>query len=220
METAYHINHIGTVYNQPGPYGNAALPPNKPQSSPTAMPEDRVTFSKAALVKNGQTPTDSSILSNDQDMSPEEKQVVNDLKRRDAEVKAHESAHMAAGSGIVQGGASFEYQSGPDGKMYAVGGEVQIDVSPENTPEATIQKMQQVRAAALAPAQPSGTDRAVAAQASQIEAQARIDKMLESKEDQEIQEDQGADALRTSASGRHPYAASQSTPGSHIDFMA
>lgn len=214
METTYNINHIDSLYNQPRTFGNAASPPNKSQPSPTAMPEDRVTFSKEALAKNGQKTIGSSILSEDQDISPEEKQVVNDLKRRDTEVKAHETAHMAAGSGIVQGGASYEYQSGPDGKMYAVGGEVQIDVSPGSTPEATIQKMQQVRAAALAPAQPSGTDRAVAAQASQIEAQARIDKMLENKEDQ------GADAPQTSPSDRQPYAASQSIPGSHIDFMA
>jgi hypothetical protein len=65
--------------------------------------------------------------------------------------------------------------------MYAVGGEVKIDISPESTPEATIRKMQQVRKAALAPAQPSSTDRAVAAQATQIEAQARIEKNNEAR---------------------------------------
>lgn len=119
--------------------------------------------------------TEKSIKS-EQDLSNEQRQVVNDLKKRDLEVKAHEQAHMAAGGPVVQGGATYQYQTGPDGKMYAVGGEVNIDVSPERTPEATIRKMQQVRKAALAPAQPSGTDRAVAAQASQIEAQARMEK--------------------------------------------
>ncbi len=59
--------------------------------------------------------------------------------------------------------------------MYAVGGEVKIDTSPERTPEATVSKMQQVRRAALAPADPSGTDRAVAAEAAQAEAHTRAE---------------------------------------------
>jgi hypothetical protein len=217
MDIAYNMNHIGRLYKQQRPHGNAVAPKSEPQQSPTAMPEDHVTFSQEALAQNGQKHSNSNILAKDRDISPEEKQVVNDLKRRDTEVKAHEAAHMAAGSGIVQGGASYEYQSGPDGKMYAVGGEVQIDVSAESSPEATIQKMQQVRAAALAPAQPSGTDRAVAAQASQIEAQARIEKMKENKEYQRDQED---DPLRTSPSDLQQYAASKSPLGSRIDFMA
>ncbi len=51
------------------------------------------------------------------------------LKQTDQEVKAHERAHMSAGAGVVMGGASYQYQRGPDGKMYAVGGEVKIDTS-------------------------------------------------------------------------------------------
>lgn len=217
MDTTYNINHIGSLYNIPRLYGNASNPQSGSRQSPNAMPDDRVTFSKEALDRNGQKPKGANVLSKDLDISPEKKQVVNDLKRRDTEVKAHEAAHMAAGSGIVQGGASYEYQTGPDGKMYAVGGEVQIDVSSESTPEATIQKMQQVRAAALAPAQPSGTDRAVAAQASQIEAQARMEKMMEDKENQE---DRGIDTpFAKPADPRETVDVSNPT-GSLIDFMA
>ena len=116
-----------------------------------------------------------SAITDEEDLSPEEKREVQALKRRDQEVRAHELAHMAAGSGVVIGGANYEYQRGPDGKMYAVGGEVKIDTSRENDPAQTIRKMQQVKRAALAPAQPSGQDRSVAAQASQIEAEARIE---------------------------------------------
>jgi len=84
------------------------------------------------------------------------------LRRRDGEVRAHESAHMAAGGSLVRGGASFTYEVGPDGRTYAVGGEVSIDTSSvPGDPAATMRKMQQVRAAALAPASPSGQDRAV-----------------------------------------------------------
>jgi type IV secretory pathway VirB10-like protein len=119
---------------------------------------------------------------------------VRELKQRDAEVKAHEQAHMAAGGGLVQGAASYTYEKGPDGGMYAVGGEVKIDTSPARTPEQTIRKAQQIRRAALAPAQPSGTDRAVAAAASQMEAQARAEKTREAAEG-------GEDALPASDAG-------------------
>lgn len=106
------------------------------------------------------------------ELTPEQEQQVAELKRRDAEVRAHEAAHQAAG-GAHAGSASFEYQRGPDGASYAVGGEVPIDVSRENEPQATINKMEQVKAAALAPAEPSGQDRAVAAQADAVKSQAQ-----------------------------------------------
>ncbi len=138
----------------------------------SASPSDPVAISEAGM----RLQTKGDVL------DPEEQRQVNQLKQRDAEVKTHEAAHMSAGGTVVQGGASYQYQQGPDGKMYAVGGEVSIDLSAESTPEATIRKMQEVRRAAMAPAQPSGTDRAVAAQATQIEAQARIEKSEQTKE--------------------------------------
>jgi hypothetical protein len=54
---------------------------------------------------------------------------------------------------------------------------VPIDVAAiPNDPQQTIEKMQQVRAAALAPQEPSGADRAIAAEATQqiAEAQAEL----------------------------------------------
>ncbi len=99
--------------------------------------------------------------------------LVQQLKTRDRAVRAHEAAHLAAAGAYATSGPSYEYQRGPDGSNYAVGGEVQIDLSSvEGDPEATIRKMQIVRAAALAPADPSSQDRAVAAAASQKESQA------------------------------------------------
>ncbi len=54
------------------------------------------------------------------------------------------------------------------------GGEVSIDSSPvPGDPEATARKAQTIKRAALAPREPSGQDRQVAAQAAQLEAQAR-----------------------------------------------
>ena len=91
--------------------------------------------------------------------------VVRALQVRDREVRAHEAAHQSAG-GSVTGGAKFTFVVGPDGRRYAVGGEVSADASaiPGN-PEATIQKMHTVIRAALAPAKPSSQDQAVAATA-------------------------------------------------------
>jgi len=106
-------------------------------------------------------------------LSPEQLKEVEKLKARDREVRAHEMAHLAAAGGLATSGASFTYQRGPDGVSYAIGGEVQIDTSSGSSPEETLRKAQTIRAAALAPAEPSGQDRAVAAKASQMEAEAR-----------------------------------------------
>lgn len=109
-----------------------------------------------------------------EDLTDAEKQQVSELKQRDAEVKAHEAAHLGAAGGLARGGASYEYQKGPDGQNYAVGGEVSIDSSGvDGDPKATITKAQQIRSAALAPASPSSQDYKVASSASQMEAKAR-----------------------------------------------
>lgn len=123
------------------------------------------------------SPEGRAELSSSQELTPEQQKQVEKLKARDAEVRQHEAAHQAAAGGLAQGGASFDYERGPDGRQYAVGGEVQIDTSAEEgDPQATIAKLQQVRAAALAPADPSGQDRAVAAQAAAQIAKAQAEK--------------------------------------------
>ena len=110
------------------------------------------------------------------DPSAEEEQQVEKLERRDREVRRHEQAHQAAGGQWVRGGPTYEYETGPDGKRYATGGEVQIDTAPiPDDPQATIAKMRQVRRAALAPAEPSAQDRAIASKALQTESQARAE---------------------------------------------
>ena len=65
---------------------------------------------------------------------------IKELKARDTEVRIHEQAHASVG-GQYAGSPSYEYQRGPDGTNYAVGGEVQIDVAViEGDPKATIEK--------------------------------------------------------------------------------
>jgi len=105
-----------------------------------------------------------------------DQQKLAELKKRDAEVRAHEQAHATVG-GSLAGAPSYQYERGPDGQQYAVAGEVPIDVAPvAGDPRATIDKMQQVRAAALAPAEPSAADRRIAseAQQQQLAAQAEL----------------------------------------------
>jgi hypothetical protein len=100
---------------------------------------------------------------------------VAELSSRDREVRAHEQAHAAVG-GSYAGAPSYTFKRGPDGRSYAVGGEVGIDVGAiANDPAATVRKMQQVQRAALAPADPSGQDISIAARAQVLAAQARAE---------------------------------------------
>jgi len=159
---------IGSIGNSPmtvPTHGAVGLPEGQRPDGTRSSAESQTRFS------GSDRKTDS-----DQSLTEGEIQQVREMKQRDREVRAHERAHMAAGAGLVKGGATFSMQRGPDDRMYAVGGEVSIDTSSEKDPEATIRKMQQVKRAALAPADPSSTDRAVAARAGQIEAQARQEK--------------------------------------------
>lgn len=134
------------------------------------------------------------------ELSDEEQREVEELKQRDREVRAHEQAHLAALGAHKTGGPSYEYKTGPDGKQYAVGGEVPVDTSPEAEPEQTVQKMQTIQRAALAPAEPSGQDRAVAAKAAQLESQARAELAKEKSESSETTAEPAAEgAARTAA---------------------
>ena len=104
-----------------------------------------------------------------------EQQEVSRLKQRDREVRAYERAHSSVG-GQLAGPPQFKYERGPNGVLYAVGGEVSIDTSPvENNPEATLAKAEQIGRAALAPIDPSAQDRLVAAQAQRMAIEARAD---------------------------------------------
>jgi hypothetical protein len=110
-----------------------------------------------------------------QQEDPRIQQIISQLKSTEEKVKAHEAAHKSAG-GAATGPISYTYTRGPDGKNYITGGEVPITISSGSTPQETISRMQQVIQAALAPADPSPQDRAVAAQASNIKMQAQQEK--------------------------------------------
>jgi hypothetical protein len=148
-----------------------------------AIDEDTVTISESNS-RNQSEP--QSALSEEQALSDAEKKQVTQLKNRDSEVRRHEQTHLAALGAYRSGGPSYEFATGPDGRRYAVEGSVPVDVSAiADDPDATLQKAQAVRRAALAPTNPSNADRRVAAQASQLAFQARADIQKENIEERE-----------------------------------
>jgi len=126
-----------------------------------------------------------------------QQQRVAELQQIDRNVRAHEQAHMAAGHGVVTSGPNYSYTYGPDGKQYAIGGEVGIDTSYERKPEANIDKGIRIQAAALAPKDPSTQDYRVATVGEQMESTGRTD-LRQEQADQQA-EDQAAVAAQHAA---------------------
>ena len=152
---------------------NGQNTPSNKSSDGINSPENKE--GKLSLSKNSKS---------DKKSDPKEEKKVQELKRIDAHVKAHEQAHIAAGGPYIRGGPQYSYVIGPDGNRYAVAGEVKIDVSPvPGNPDATIRKAQVIKRAALAPSDPSPQDRAVAAKADQMAMKARIEKYREQAEE-------------------------------------
>nr|WP_315392260.1 putative metalloprotease CJM1_0395 family protein [uncultured Duganella sp.] len=159
------------------------MSPGAISSSPAISPSERAAPSarrEASAAPASKTAADGAHggSASTTTLTPEALKLIDELKARDAEVRQHEQAHMAAAGGLAVSGASYTYQRGPNGVNYAIGGEVRIDTSPGATPEETISRAATIQAAALAPAGPSGPDRAVAAQAQQMETQARAELAL------------------------------------------
>ena len=164
---------LGLARSQPPPPDPFA---EGPDAYAQAVANGAVAGSPAA-VSAGAGPAASSGASDadadSETLSEEEQLQVDEMKRRDREVRTHEQAHKATG-GAHAGSIRLSFQMGPDGKRYAVEGSVPIDVSPvAGDPAATLRKMEVVSRAANAPASPSGADRAVAAQAQRAMQQAR-----------------------------------------------
>lgn len=159
----------------PAPWGAAA------RTEPAQQPADK---DKTATA--GQTADNGGTFSQQgqkDSLSEDERRILQELQASDREVRAHEAAHLAAAGGIALGGAHFTFQRGPDGQLYAVGGDVSIDVSSiPGDPVATVQKAEQIRRAALAPLHPSSQDLSVAAQARQMAAQALATLALQGKQ--------------------------------------
>lgn len=126
-----------------------------------------------AAAQGKSTSTPSGKADKSADLTPQQQAQIDKLKASDTKVRLHEMAHLAAAGGLATSGPTYTYQRGPNGVNYAVGGEVNINASAGATPQETIARAERIQAAALAPADPSGQDRAVAAKAQQMEIEAR-----------------------------------------------
>lgn len=144
-----------------------------------------------------------------QGLSPQQLAEIQQLKNRDSDVRAHEMAHLSVAGRYATGGASFTYQTGPDGARYAIGGEVPIDISSESTPEATIQKMETIKKAALAPADPSSADRRIAAEAAAKELQAM--QALQTQQRETTSRDISAESSNNAPNENAPTSSSPAT---------
>lgn len=136
-----------------------------------------------------------------QNLDEEEKQQIEELKRRDREVKAHEQAHIAASAGLA-GAPSYDYQTGPDGKRYAIGGNVSLRSSGSSDPATALRDAETIKRAATAPADPSSTDRAVAARASADINRLKAEKAAQKREESgngPVGEDEGGEEQATVA---------------------
>ncbi len=187
-----------------------------PATAPQAAPRDASTSSRE---QDGQAEGSSTSRDKTQQQLRQEQLEISELSQRDREVRAHEQAHAAVG-GQHAGAPTYSFKRGPDGQRYAVSGEVGIDVSAvPNDPEATLQKMEIVQRAALAPAEPSAQDLSVAATAQAQAAQARVELAQMRAEEQAL--GAGKDAAATdeddqAATGSDPQQASAPPPNLDI----
>ena len=140
---------------------------------------------------------------NPRELNEEEQQRVEDMQQRDREVRMHEQAHVAAAAGLA-GAPVYEYQTGPDGKRYAVGGHVDVRTSGSSNPDVALREAEAVKRAATAPADPSGPDRAAAAQASAQINQLKAEKANQSRTgDEETGKETKSSKLSSDDSGRN-----------------
>ena len=95
------------------------------------------------------------------ELTPEARKQVEELKQIERKVEAHEQAHKSVG-GQFAGSMSYSYTQGPDGRRYKTGGEVSISIPSDDDPQKLIAQLMQVKRAALAPADPSPQDIKVA----------------------------------------------------------
>ena len=109
-----------------------------------------------------------------QDLSSEEQQQLRDLERRDQQVRTRDMAFIAAAGGAA-GSYSVEYETGPDGRRYAVGADIKLDTSEGATPEQTLAKARALRAATMSARGESSTDASATAKAVRMEAEARAE---------------------------------------------
>ncbi|MGF1484330.1 MAG: putative metalloprotease CJM1_0395 family protein [Opitutales bacterium] len=103
-------------------------------------------------------------------LSDEEQKQLDVLQERDHKVRAEQIAE-AVRSGLAAQ-VHFIYRTGPDGNRYAVDGQVEHDVAASFSPEKTIERARELRAAILSSPDPSPKDLQVVAEIDRLEKEA------------------------------------------------
>lgn len=87
---------------------------------------------------------------------------VAELTQIDAAVRSHERQHFFTAGGLAAGVPEYQYAIGPDGRLYAVGGHVDVATTPTTDPTKAARDGAALARAATAPADSSAQDVSVA----------------------------------------------------------
>jgi len=117
-------------------------------------------------------------------LNHEDAALLQKLKARDAKVRNHEAAHIMAAGGQVHGLPTYTYQTGPDGKRYAIGGSVNISMLRTGDAAYDARQAQNAYRAAMATGEPSTRDMqaAMKARSHALEAEGdQVESMLQAE---------------------------------------
>lgn len=193
--SAYKVNQVSFIRDKQE--SSCAENPPVKSSYPDEINDEAIISDKAKALSEmdeserseeskGSEKTEKDNIRSNDELTLAQEQEIAELKARDLEVKAHEQAHIAAATGINVSAPSYDYQIGPDGKKYAAGGEVNISFVEGGDPASDIAKAKIMKAAALAPAQPSSQDLSVARNAERIIAESKKELAEQQKETVEM----------------------------------
>lgn len=124
---------------------------------------------KKELEKSAESSYDEIQNSNTKYDEKDYQRVIDKFENLDAKTKVHEQTHAA--NGTTTAPIQYNYQVGPDGKLYASGGSVRLDTSIPKDEGAANAKLEELKDASSAPSQLSAAD-------AQIARTANLNKML------------------------------------------
>lgn len=157
----------------------SALSPEATKKEPTGERLDLLKALKSNYGGNGRIQTTESRLNA---LSDDQLKSVKKKREFDEALTKHEDDHHRVAADLARSQPLYETEVGEDGQEYRKSGKVMIDTGVEQDDAATVKKMRQVRAAALAPdgnqlAPLSDQDKVVARDAEDKEkaAQLRLD---------------------------------------------
>ena len=108
------------------------------------------------------------------ELSESDEELLQKLKSRDAKVRSHEAAHVMAAGGQASS-PTYTYQTGPDGRRYAIGGSVDISIMTTGDGEADARRAKKAYRAAMATGEPSARDLQTATRAQSMSAKSMKD---------------------------------------------